>query len=276
MEGLSASDSSGDDDDDDDDVQEVDDGNPDLPEFALQNCIFCPQKCQDLTACLMHMAKSHSFLVPHQDALIVDQETLLWYLHLVVSQYHECILCQSHRSTTEGLQQHMVAKGHCRMEISGEYADFYDLAKLTAGVADVGSRPIEQSWWRLASGKVLEQRSQTQNRPDARSGHSSSAMKSFGAMDTQINHATVNSGAIDKKSPNPTARKDPTSQLSIRDQRDLMHLTSAEQRSLLSKAKRQLSVAKRMERRDMAKLERRGNKTLRFRHLGGAPGLSHT
>ncbi|KAM5344503.1 hypothetical protein ACJ41O_013039 [Fusarium nematophilum] len=96
------------------------------PDFIPENCLFCGKANDTFEDSLAHMTSTHSFTVPYQDRLAVDLETVVAYLHLVIYGYHECICCATRRSTVEGVQQHMMAKGHCRYDMSLDLEEFYD------------------------------------------------------------------------------------------------------------------------------------------------------
>ncbi|OAQ96101.1 hypothetical protein LLEC1_08193, partial [Akanthomyces lecanii] len=82
------------------------------PDFVAEQCLFCGVRSADFDASLIHMASTHSFVVPHQSSLVVEMPTLVWYLHLVVYTYHECVACGSRRRSAAAAQQHMQGKGH--------------------------------------------------------------------------------------------------------------------------------------------------------------------
>lgn len=113
---------------------------PDVP-FVSTQCLFCNMALPGLDANLAHMHKQHGLFLPTSidggtKTLAVDVETLLRYLHLVVFGYHECLLCHTVRQNPHAVQQHMMGRGHCRInleegygaheEAESEYRDFYE------------------------------------------------------------------------------------------------------------------------------------------------------
>lgn len=130
---------------------------PSAPDFVPGKCLFCPQESGMLDDNMTHMAAVHGFSVPFQDCLAVDLETVVWYLHFVICGYQECICCGTRRSTVEGVQQHIVAKGHCRFDISPDTEEFYELPQSENVVIEQaqrdGSMPV-----RLPSGKLISNR----------------------------------------------------------------------------------------------------------------------
>lgn len=103
-----------------------------MPQFIPEQCLFCPKLSPDFPDSMVHMRKSHGLLVPHQQHLAVDLETLFRYLHLIIFGYRECIKCGTERATVQAVQQHMAGKGHCNFDTSGEdseFVEFYDFSE---------------------------------------------------------------------------------------------------------------------------------------------------
>lgn len=107
--------------------------NAGLPEvtFVPEQCLFCNMMSPDFDTNLTHMHKSHGLFIPLEIddgvlVLVVDLKTLVQYLHLVIFEYHECLLCHTGRQTKQAVQQHMMGKGHCRIDLDGEESEFRD------------------------------------------------------------------------------------------------------------------------------------------------------
>ncbi|KAJ4418012.1 hypothetical protein N0V82_005864 [Gnomoniopsis sp. IMI 355080] len=102
--------------------------------FVPEACLFCPQYFPNFDANLTHMQKNHGLFIPISidDGtlhLAVDKETLVGYMHLVISEYHECIFCGTQRTGGWAARQHMVGRGHCMIDLAGsesEWRDFYE------------------------------------------------------------------------------------------------------------------------------------------------------
>lgn len=134
------------------------------------------------------MSKGHSLFIPASIdngslTLAVDLETLLRYMHLVVSSYHECLFCHTQRQSAHAVRQHMTGKGHCRIDLEdgeSEFRDFYESASRAmdegddassgeetfgsedeAESAPAGGEPLRlrEGSLLLASGKLLSNRS---------------------------------------------------------------------------------------------------------------------
>ncbi|KAH7123356.1 C2H2 type zinc-finger-domain-containing protein [Dactylonectria estremocensis] len=135
---------------------------PSAPEFVPGNCLFCAQDSGVLDDSMTHMATTHGFTVPFQDFLAVDLETVVAYLHFVISGYRECICCGTRRGTVEGVQQHMVAKGHCRFDVTPDTEEFYEMPQSENLVVEQANRdtglPV-----RLPSGKLVAHRKNFDN-----------------------------------------------------------------------------------------------------------------
>lgn len=101
----------------------------------------------------------HGFVIPNQDHLLVEDDVLVKYLHLVIYGYHECLFCGSARNSLEGAQQHMQGKNHCRFDLSGEDSEYRDFYHWEAPDPDQASEPVVMDdAIRLPSGKILSHR----------------------------------------------------------------------------------------------------------------------
>ncbi|KAK3324939.1 C2H2 type zinc-finger-domain-containing protein [Apodospora peruviana] len=154
------------DDDEEHDIQLVasdteDDDEPPNTEFSPRECLFCARDSSTLDDNMAHMATAHGFSVPFQDCLAVDLETIIAYLHFIIHSYRECICCGTQRSTVEGTRQHMVAKGHCRFDVSPDTEEFYQMPQSVANPGpqlDSSSSSSSSMPMRLPSGKLIAHR----------------------------------------------------------------------------------------------------------------------
>ena len=102
---------------------------------------------------------------------------LLSYCDLVIFGYFECLSCGTQRSSVKAVQQHMIDKGHCQIDIA-EGSDFHDFFAPELGREDSeddAATPAEPSTpvlvqsddttLRLSSGKLLTHRSVGKPRP---------------------------------------------------------------------------------------------------------------
>ncbi|KAK8913152.1 Core trichothecene cluster (CTC) protein 15 [Metarhizium anisopliae] len=236
------------------------------PTFVPDQCLFCGTLCGTLEQNLSHMSKEHSFIIPNQDSLIVDVETLIWYLHLVIYGYQECLVCSKTRRSVEGIQQHMMAKAHCRLEIKDDMRDFYEFSEIPKPEDMTVSG---ESTMKLPSGKILGQRTLPSESISRRA-----PARSEPQVPTQSDRSRAKPGS------ELTTRNDRTlarlatqlSQFRAGDQQSLSHLPAYELRSVLASRMKQLSAAKRVERRMQNRLQTRGNKTLMKHFQPDVPG----
>ncbi|KID96927.1 TRI15-like protein, partial [Metarhizium majus ARSEF 297] len=236
------------------------------PTFVPDQCLFCGTLCGTFEQNLSHMSKAHSFIIPNQDSLIVDVETLIWYLHLVIYSYQECLVCSKTRRSVEGIQQHMMAKAHCRLDINDDMRDFYEFSEIPKPEDMLASG---ESTMKLPSGKILGQRTLP---------NESMSRRPPGRSEPQV--LTPSDGSIAIPGSELMTRNDRTlarlatqlSQFRAGDQQSLSHLPAYELRSVLASRMKQLNAAKRVERRMQNRLQTKGNKTLMKHFQPDVPG----
>ncbi|KAF4443086.1 TRI15- transcription factor [Fusarium acutatum] len=131
-------------------------------EFVPGHCLFCTKDTSTLDESIKHMSSAHGFNIPFQEFLAVDLETLVSYLYFVINTYRECICCGTRRSTVEGTQHHMLAKGHCRFDISPETEEFYEIPQYEDAL---GNRKQDTSdSLKLPSGRIISHRKREEPR----------------------------------------------------------------------------------------------------------------
>lgn len=159
-----------------------------VPPFEPTQCLFCSTASTTLDANLAHMHKKHGLMLPTSLAdntlhLSVELKTLLQYLHLVIHGYHECLACHTQRHSAAAVVQHMLGKGHCRVDLDidgeSEFLDFYEAEGVSEGEDSEGSSSggsaivassskhiggktnsrVDKNTMRLSSGKLLSHRS---------------------------------------------------------------------------------------------------------------------
>ncbi|OAA44202.1 TRI15-like protein [Metarhizium rileyi] len=237
------------------------------PDFVLDQCLFCGKLSGTFERNLEHMTQTHSFRVLEQQFLIVDVETLIWYLHLVIYGYSECLLCGKTRPSVEGIQQHMVAKSHCQFRLDDDIKDFYEFPE---GMKSPEDMIISgESTMQLPSGKVLGQRAfstESTSRRTAALSESQASKRSYGPISGSTSDLmTRNYRTLARLSTQ-------LSQFRVGDQQSLAHLPAYELRSVLVSMKKQLSSSQREELRMRSRQEARGNKTLMKHFKPDVPG----
>jgi pre-60S factor REI1 len=253
----------------DSDTESVDEVYDDvLPDFEPAKCIICPQNSKSFDENIEHMKAAHSLRIPYENHLSVDLETLIWYLHFVINTYCECIYCGTRSRTAQGIQQHMVGKGHCRIELSDEMLEFYDLEGLKTLETDNGVA-IDSETLRLASGKLLSHRTA----PGPKQPRRQAAQDDTQNQDSQATlPENVSSDALATKDKKDAALASQLARLSVRDQQSLIHMSFSEQRSFLLQRKKELDTAQRSERKMRLKTERVNNKTMMKHFQSDVPG----
>lgn len=227
------------------------------PEFDPRQCLFCGEKNENFGDSLEHMSKTHSFTIPQPAYLIVEPETLVGYLHLVIHGYGECILCAARRNTVEGIQHHMTAKGHCRFNVASDLAEFYDIPSLEYQAGEESLR--------LPSGRLLSHRTRPSRSILARTARQS-AERHLEAHTTSESSTQANESSElvpTQNNDNPTAAPSTQlSQLSRGDQQSLAHLPDHEVQSLLATTARAIDQSRREEQHSQLGLGQAGNTTL--------------
>ncbi|KAK4246395.1 C2H2 type zinc-finger-domain-containing protein [Corynascus novoguineensis] len=239
----------------------------DIIEFVPENCLFCNQISKYFEDNLSHMHQAHGLVIPFQSSLVVDLQTVIWFLHMVIFSYRECICCAKRRRTIEAVQQHMTSMGHCRFDVTDEMSGFYDMDSLAQQTTD-GRAQSDDHTLRLPSGKLLGDRSYvdhtSRSRPRDKSPVHLSALPSDSTQPTEPSDKTdVRSQALtvtkkERKEQTLTAQ---FGQLRAGDQISLVHLPPSQQRSLLLAHKKELDKAKRAEGRKQRRVDNVGNKT---------------
>ncbi|ODA79272.1 hypothetical protein RJ55_04865 [Drechmeria coniospora] len=241
--------------------------------FVPNRCLFCRSSSGTLEDNVAHMRAAHSFIVPYQDCLIVDLETLVWYLNLVIYGYRECILCATRRGTVEAVQQHMIAKGHCRFDLSPDMQDFFHLP--ASQHRDPSERMrLEDCSSRLSSRRPRSRRSHENTPTTATTSVSRTASQQAPKMDASVESRPLaaTSHLIARDDRGSAALLARLSQLSSRDRSSISHLPTYELRSVLATRKKQLDKAQREALRARSKVERLGNRALMKQFKPDNPG----
>lgn len=198
------------------------------------------------------MSKAHSFIIPYQDHLDTDMTPLLRYLYLEIFEYHRCILCSTRRRTIEGIQHHMMAKGHCRFDINSHTSGFYNFREAHNKTKVAGISPL----LRLSPVRIRGYRTRASDKYRQSLGRRDSSPLS-------LPKATNEQWTTETEDDNPTsASRTQLSRLSRGDQEGLAHLSNPELRSLLAIRAKHIGQLSRKETNAKLKLEKAGNITL--------------
>ncbi|KAF4500269.1 TRI15- transcription factor [Fusarium agapanthi] len=94
------------------------------PEFHEELCLFCFHTSSTFDENMAHMKTCHSFTIPAQKDHDIKTITAVRCLHSIVFGCYQCISCGKQRRTLEGIQHHMIAKNHCRFQMTYEISRF--------------------------------------------------------------------------------------------------------------------------------------------------------
>lgn len=272
-------------------------------DFIPEKCLFCNVVSPGFDSSISHMQRAHGLFIPDDSRLVVDLETLVRYLHLVIFGYHECLFCGTQRNSVHAVQQHMMGKGHCKIDVEredSEFADFYlssDDENSDGEGADSDSEgedgregkertsiapptQLDDTSLRLASGKVLSHRSAPSPRPQRRTqvGDDTAALPVSTSAPSRSTTEVVpgsSNASLTKSERRESAFTTALSRLSANDRTALMHLPAAEQRAVLATQKKQADKARRAEYRYRGRVEGMGNKTLMKHFVPDTPGRSN-
>ncbi|KAK4185688.1 C2H2 type zinc-finger-domain-containing protein [Podospora australis] len=268
--------------------------------FVPGQCLFCPQSSASFPESVVHMQQSHGLFVPHRQHLAVDLETLFEYLHLLIFEYNECIKCGIGRATVQAVQQHMMGKGHCTLDIEdpdSEFAEFYEFSEREDQDSEVeegeeispgpSRRPLPtgEDSLHLPSGRIISRKSSAQSSPhptpaQIRRRNRLSINPQLEYIPGDVNGETEEGSS--SKADQGTSNTEGNTQivlskrekreravveyqltrLSANDRTALMHLPLSQQRALLATQHRHEEKVQTEERRRRAKIDRKGNKNL--------------
>ncbi|KIW64519.1 hypothetical protein PV04_09447 [Phialophora macrospora] len=245
-------------------------------EFDESQCLFCNQTSSDLDQNSAHMLKAHGLYVDPAH-LLVDIGTLLAYFHLIISGRYECLYCGTQRNTREAVQQHMMAKGHCKYDITdedSELRDFYEFPSSDAkeeihrnlSTMRFSDHPHLPSQARLRKPRPSK-RLDSHGRPDITTSPQDQELP------TPLSHTDAESSSNAAETPSHPPRELSTramkqeytlnnqlAQLRAGDRRSLLHLPTSQQRALLATHHKQMEKARRTELTYQGNLETAGNK----------------
>ncbi|CAI6099344.1 unnamed protein product [Clonostachys chloroleuca] len=283
------------------------------PVFSSLSCLFCNSPSDSLEENLGHMQKRHGLFIPDKEHLILDLESLLEYLHLVIFEYKECLYCHTSCRTIQAVQQHMMGTGHCKFDIAdedSEFRDFYEFDEPEAGFSDENQENNQVQLWsrgtstspvqvddtsmRLPSGRIVSNRSAPTPRHPSRKPlepqpprHSSSISvapttasqtdtpkSSKSSEDPALPEDHPSSKALAKQERQKAALAVQLSSMRSSDQRALAHLPASEQRAVLSQALRLEAQSDRANRQFRGQMDSLGNVLMKARFVNDVPGAS--
>ncbi len=260
--------------------------NPSSPtidyDFDESQCLFCNQTSPDLDQNLSHMLKAHGLYVDLTN-LLVDVGSLLAYFHLVISGRYECLYCGTQRSTRQAVQQHMMAKGHCKYDIldeDSELRDFYEFYS-----SETREELLQQNLhgMRFSDDPQLpsqvRRRKPGQPKPSHKHGPDMTDSPLDQALPTPTptpqSHTDTNAEPTSNAAQTPShslgelstralkqecTLSNQLARLRADDRRSLLHLPASQQRALLATHHKLIEDARRTEQIERTNLESAGNK----------------
>ena len=269
-------------------------------EFDEAQCLFCNQPNPNLDQNLIHMSKTHGLHV-ETTGLLVDVECLLAYFHLIISGYYECLYCGTQRNTREAVQQHMMAKGHCKYDINDEAAELRDFYEVPSSDAKSEVQQRLSGMRFTDDSQIQSQIRVKKGRPSKQSGIDGQditasskdqtvptpAPQSHSQAESSSNATEMPSQSLGELSTRAQKQEhtlgNQLAQLRANDRRSLVHLPASQQRALLATHHKQMEKARRTEQTRRGHLESAGNKFNRLGttrlvrippHLGHVQGLN--
>jgi len=250
-------------------------------QFDHTQCLFCNHSSIDFDENLEHMLKRHGLFIPDSSHLVVDVETLAEYLHLVIFVYFECLHCGSQRNSAQAAQQHMMGKGHCKIDILSEDSEFRDFYNFHSTSDDSDGETIKfvpegsngvvvEESMRLPSGKILSHRTEGKRRLNQhRTTHTKvrglSPTSQFTVLDTsRLQSDTALSRSAQSES-NKIAKREANfhkqlATLRVGDRMSLMHLSRSQQKAVIIKGRKQVEKARRDENEMLLKRQVKANR----------------
>lgn len=240
-------------------------------EFDESQCLFCNKTNPNMDENLAHMSKTHGLHIASTD-LLVDVESLLAYFHLVISEYYECLYCGTQRNTRQAAQQHMIAKGHCKYDITDKDSEFRDFYELSSSETE---EEIHQklSAMRFSDNPHLSSQSRPRrSHPSKRSHRHAPGITSSPdqAPTTSTRQPQPDAESTSNTADDPSlapgelstrsqkreyALNSHLAQLRASDRRNLIHLPASQQRALLATHHKQMEKARRAEQTSRSNLE---------------------
>ncbi|KAF2109538.1 C2H2 type zinc-finger-domain-containing protein [Lophiotrema nucula] len=235
--------------------------------FNSLECLFCRQQSPSIDSNMHHMLKRHGLFIEDKSKLIVEAETLLEYLHLIISTYCECIYCGTQRSSAQAIRQHMMGKGHCKFDLSradSEFRDFYDF--------DQFDNDAQKEKKEKISRMMQEDESYGPTRKDRK--HRLFRLKSSiqandilewkppEPVSSTVEETTSPSTSLTRAEKRGGTFTKQLSHIRASDRTSFQQLPASSQRALLGTYQKSVECTKREESRKQTRLERAVNKTL--------------
>jgi pre-60S factor REI1 len=236
-------------------------------QFSPLQCLFCNVQSTSLDINLTHMSHAHSFFIPDAEYLI-DMESLLSYLFVIVAVFHECLFCGSLRSNKLAVQDHMRGKGHCKVDFEDDEHQLKQFYDFSGDVEDAGENDgqelaegvilvPDEDELRLPSGKILGPRLRARYFRQNPARHASSTLSS----QKQLQNEEVSEPATIESKDRRVATRAGTST-------SLVGVPELQQRALIAVENKMLKIETIARNAYQFKLEKEGNRQKRYK-VGG-------
>lgn len=228
--------------------------------FSPLRCLFCNTESASLESNLTHMSLDHSFFIPDSEYL-VDMESFLRYLFIVISTFYQCLYCGSARSNKFAVQDHMRGKGHCKIDFEDddhEFEQFYDFSGEADEDLELEEKPVlvpDEDELHLPSGKTLGHRSRVHRSRRKLPEHASLVTSS----------QTPNEAV---PTPAPTVSNDRRVAMRNGTSTSMIGVPELQQRALMAVERKTMKIEMREMNEYQSKVDKGGNKQKRFRCLG--------
>ncbi len=227
--------------------------------FSSFQCLFCNAESTSLDSNLSHMSQAHSFFIPDAEYLL-DVESFLSYLFVIISIFNECIFCGSIRSTKLGVQDHMRGKGHCKLDFEDnehELEQFYEFSGESEedeneNGGESGKNIIvvpDGDELRLPSGKTLGHRTRVRRVRQKHADPSSSGSPTQQRLLTQLETEAV-----------PPESKDRRITVRPGTSTSMIGVSELQQRALIAVEQKIMKIETRAKNEYQARVDKGGNK----------------
>jgi pre-60S factor REI1 len=86
------------------------------------------------------MKKTHGMFIAYETDPD-DVEGLLYYLFMIISDFHECLYCGKVKENVASIRSHMIDKGHCIFAFTEDLEQFYESWNVSEDNANVNTDP---------------------------------------------------------------------------------------------------------------------------------------
>jgi pre-60S factor REI1 len=237
-------------------------------DFDQSQCLFCTHTSQDLSLNMTHMSKAHGLHIDPTN-LLVDTEALLVYLHLVIFEHRKCLYCGTQRGSYLAAQQHMMAKGHCKYDVTGKDLKLRELFDIPSDAGDrlqqyVSIAHASEDPQASSRGVHGKKKASKRSENPSRDISTSSDQSPPASTERSLHTSGISSRPLVRLSTRGLKQEytlnNQLAQLRADDQRSLSHLPASEQRALLLTNHKQTENARRLEQKYRGNLESAGNK----------------